>query len=178
MIIHPTRRRDDAIDKYIKDFEYVADGLDQGTEFATRAERRPPITLRQLATHMSGLGRDWPPGTVPDWPHNLAGMGPPPTNGLPFPSYPDLFNAIAKHHLTSPPESYPAYSNAGTALLAYALASASSTANGEASKIDYADLVKRDIFEPMGLNGSSFLFTEANKHLIVVPSLAPEVAVS
>lgn len=43
---------------------------------------------------------------------------------------------------------------------------------------NYADLLKRDIFGPMGLNGSHFLTTDRNKHLIVVPSLAPEVAVS
>ena len=154
----------------------MTDGLDPDTASATHGHQ--PITLRQLAAHMSGLGRDWPPGTVAGWPHNLAGMGPPPTNGLPFPTYEALLDAIAKHHFTSPPEWRPAYSNAGTALLAYALASASSIARGDPSKTTYADLVKRDIFEPMGLNGSSFLVTEGNKHLVVVPSLAPEVAVS
>ncbi|EJF61945.1 beta-lactamase/transpeptidase-like protein [Dichomitus squalens LYAD-421 SS1] len=162
---------DDPIDKYIKDFHYVATGLDRAT-----AHHAPPLTLRQLATHMSGLGRDWPPGTVPGWPHDMRGMGPPPTNGLPFPSYDALLASISKHHLTSPPGAYPAYSNAGTALLAYALAIASATADGKTGKISYADLVKRDIFGPLGMNGSHFLATEANRHLVVVPSLAPEVA--
>ncbi|KAI0738330.1 beta-lactamase/transpeptidase-like protein [Daedaleopsis nitida] len=165
---------DDPIDKYIKTFKYVSDGLDKDAKYATR--EHPPITLRQLASHMSGLGRDWPPGTVADWPHDPRGMGPPPTNGLPFPSYEALFASIAERHLTSPPAAYPAYSNAGVALLAYALAAASSASTGDASKISYADLLKRDIFERMGMNGSSFLATEANKHLIVVPSLGPEVA--
>ena len=41
----------------------------------------------------------------------------------------------------------------------------------------YADLLQRDIFGPMGLNGSHFLTTEENKHLVVVPSRGPEVAV-
>ncbi|RDX46309.1 beta-lactamase/transpeptidase-like protein [Lentinus brumalis] len=164
---------DDPIDKYIKDFRYLATGLDENAPFASHEQ--PPMTLRQLASHMSGIGRDWPPGTVANWPHSMAGMGPPPTNGLPFPSYDDLLKSIAEHHLVSPPGAYPAYSNAGTALLAYALASASSAASGDATKIHYADLLKRDIFEPMRLNGSSFSVTEANKHLIVVPSLAPEV---
>ena len=150
-------------------------GLDDNAAFASN--ERPPITLRQLASHMSGIGRDWPSGTVADWPHSMAGMGPPPTNGLPFPSYDDLLTSVYTHHLVSPPGAYPSYSNAGIALLAYALASASSAATGDASKISYADLVRRDIFEPMGLNGSSFSVTEANKHLIVVPSLAPEVVV-
>ncbi|KAI1793717.1 beta-lactamase/transpeptidase-like protein [Ganoderma leucocontextum] len=165
---------DDSIDKYAPGFRYGITGLDEAS--TSNAESNPPITLRQLATHMSGLGRDWPPGTVSGWPHDMSGMGPPPTNGLPFPSYDDLFDSIAKQHLISPPGTYPAYSNAGTALLAYALAKASTTASGLSEKISYADLLKRDIFEPMGLNGSHFLATAANKHLVVVPSLAPEVA--
>lgn len=172
----PRHGRDDPIDKYIKNFKYVSDGLDKDAKYATH--EHPPITLRQLASHMSGLGRDWPPGTVADWPHDLTGMGPPPTNGLPFPSYDALFASIAERRLTSPPAAYPAYSNAGVALLSYALAAASSASTGDASKISYADLLKRDILEPMGLNGTSFLATEANKHLIVVPSLGPEVVVS
>ena len=117
----------------------MTSGLDDNAAFASN--ERPPITLRQLASHMSGIGRDWPSGTVADWPHSMAGMGPPPTNGLPFPSYDDLLTSVATHHLVSAPGAYPSYSNAGIALLAYALASASSTATGDASKISYADLV-------------------------------------
>lgn len=172
----PLHGRDDPIDKYIKNFKYVSDGLDRDAKYATH--EHPSITLRQLASHMSGLGRDWPPGTVAGWPHDLKGMGPPPTNGLPFPSYEALIASIAERHLTSPSAAYPAYSNAGVALLSYALAAASSASPGDASKISYADLLKRDICDPMGMNGTSFLATEANKHLIVVPSLGPEVVVS
>lgn len=169
--------RDDPVEKHLKGFTYRVDGLDPEATPEPR-EERPPITLYQLATHMSGLGRDWPPGTVSDWPHDMLGMGPPPTNGRPFPSNEDLLDALAQYHLTSPPLFHPAYSNTGTAMLGLALAAASSAADGDAQTISYADLVKRDIFEPMGLNGSHFLATEKNKHLVVVPSLAPEVAVS
>ncbi|KAI0367130.1 beta-lactamase/transpeptidase-like protein [Pilatotrama ljubarskyi] len=115
-------------------------------------------------------------GTASNWPHDIFGGGPPPTNGHPFPSNKALLDAIAQHHLTSPPWFHPAYSNTGTGLLGLALAAASSAAAGDAETISYADLVKRDIFEPMGLNGSHFLTTEENKHLVVVPSLAPVVA--
>lgn len=171
-----TAFRDDPVDKHLKGFSYRPDGLEPHA--VSVAAEKPPITLFQLASHMSGLGRDWPAGTVTDWPHDLAGMGPPPTNGLPFPSNEDLLDAIAHHHLTSPPLFHPAYSNTGTAALGLALAAASSAADGDASVITFTDLVKRDIFEPMGLNGSHFLATDENKHLVVVPSLAPEVAVS
>jgi len=162
------------VDKYIHNFKYRLDGLDPNKPSVSREST--PMTLYQLATHMSGLGRDWPPGTVAEWPESLLGGGPPPTNGLPFPSHEALYAAIAKHHLTSPPASYPAYSNTGTGLLGVVLEAASNVAAGESSVGSYADLLQRDVFGPMGLNGSHFLTTEANKHLIVVPSLAPEVA--
>ena len=136
-----------------------------------------PITLFQLASHMSGLGRDWPPGTVAGWPFDMMGGGPPPINGLPFPSHEALFEATEKHHLTSPPHSYPAYSNTGTALLGLALVAANQMAYGHKEPGTYADLLRRDIFDPLGMNGSHFLATDANKHLVVVPSLTPELAV-
>ncbi|KAL1941009.1 hypothetical protein VTO73DRAFT_7645 [Trametes versicolor] len=165
---------DDHVSKYLKGFDYRLDGLDPSKNPAPK--KAPELTLFQLASHMSGLGRDWPPGTVAGWPNSMAGGGPPPTNGNPFPSHQSLFNAISKHHLVSPPWSYPAYSNTGTGVLGLALAAASSAASGDASTMSYADLLKRDIFDPMGLNGSHFLTTDANKHLVVVPSVGPEVA--
>lgn len=127
---------------------------------------------------MSGLGRDWPAGTVSDWPRSLVGGGPPPTNGLPFPSHSSLYEAIRNHHTTSPPNTNPAYSNTGTALLGMALVAANKAALEPDGPSTYAELVKRDIFEPLGMNDSHFLATDANKHLVVVPSKAPEVAVS
>lgn len=151
------------------------DSLDP--EAPTSSLENISITLHQLATHTSGLGRDWPPGEVSAWPESMSGGGPPPTNGHPFPSHDALYAAMATHHLTSPPAAYPAYSNTGIGLLGLALAAASSTANNETSVTSYAELLERDIFQPMGLNDSHFLATEANKHLIVVPSLGPEVAV-
>ncbi|KAI0324709.1 beta-lactamase/transpeptidase-like protein [Cubamyces sp. BRFM 1775] len=167
---------DDPVDKYLTNFTYRIDGLDAGPQSHPDIDEEPPITLFQLASHMSGLGRDWPAGTVSNWPHDMFGGGPPPTNGHPFPTNVALMNAIAHHSLTSPPWFYPAYSNAGTGSLGLALAAASSAATGDSPVISYAELLKRDVFEPLGMNGSHFLTTEANKHLVIVPSLAPEVA--
>ncbi|KAI0824344.1 beta-lactamase/transpeptidase-like protein [Trametes gibbosa] len=166
---------DDPVSKYLEGFDYRLDGLDPQVT-SEHGSDKPPITLFQLATHMSGLGRDWPPGTVSNWPHDMYGMGPPPTNGRPFPTKEDLLDAIARHHLTSPPLYHPAYSNTGIAAFGLALAAASSAEAGNESVISYADLLKRDVFAPMGLNGSHFLATDTNKHYVVVPSLAPEVA--
>ncbi len=125
---------------------------------------------------MSGLGRDWPSGTAHDWPHELTGGGPPPENGLPFPTPERFFHSISEQYLVSPPWAYPSYSNTGLGVLGIALAEAASAAYG--TKLNHAELLKRDIFEPLGLNGSHFLATEANKHLVVVPSFEQDIVVS
>lgn len=168
-------QRDDPVEKYLPDFKYRLDSLNP--DYPAPSQDEAPITLFQLASHMSGLGRDWPPGTVFNWPYSLEGGGPPPTNGLSFPSHESLYAAAANHHLTSPPFNYPAYSNTGIGLLGLALVAANRKEFGDEEPGSYADLINRDIFDPLGLNGSHFLTTDENKHLIVVPSKAPEVAV-
>ena len=175
---NPTPRdREDPVEKYLPEFAYRLDGFAPTSHAYARKDA--PITLFQLATHMSGLGRDWPAGTVHNWPHDLQGGGPPPTNGLPFPAHAAVYAAAAAHHLTSPPYAYPAYSNTGTALLGIALVAANRAASARpaAEPASYAALLQRDVFAPLGMNGSHFLATQENKHAVVVPSLAPEVAV-
>ncbi|KAJ7250691.1 hypothetical protein C8J57DRAFT_1354542, partial [Mycena rebaudengoi] len=121
----------------------------------------PPITHFQLATHMSGLRRDWPPGNVANWPKAMIGAGPPPTNGpgLPFPT----------QNLLSAPSKKPTR----IGVLGLALVAANRLVNGKSEPSSYAALLKKDIFGPLGLNESHFLTTEFNKHFVVVPSLAP-----
>lgn len=167
--------RDDPVEKYLPKFQYRLDGLDES--IAPPSKEDTPITLFQLATHMSGLGRDWPPGTVHSWPHDLVGAGPPPTNGLPFPSHDDVYAATARHHLTSPPMYHPAYSNTGTALLGMAVVAANKAAFGPGEPSGFAELLKRDVLDPLGINDTHFLATDANKYAVVIPSLSPEVAV-
>ncbi|PIL23326.1 hypothetical protein GSI_14637 [Ganoderma sinense ZZ0214-1] len=164
---------DDPVDKYLKDFKYRLDGLDpKGPQLEDDVA---PITLFQLATHMSGLGRDWPAGTAANWPYEVSGGGPPPSNGRAFPTYEGVMNHLPKHHLVSYPGSYPSYSNTGIGVLGLALAAASSAADGNGAVITHAELLQRDIFGPMGLNGSHFLATSENKDSIVVSSVLPEV---
>ncbi|KAJ7285643.1 beta-lactamase/transpeptidase-like protein [Mycena rebaudengoi] len=160
---------DDPVDKYLPQFKY-------NLEILPAPAAEPPITLFQLATHMSGLGRDWPPGNVANWPKDMFGAGPPPTNGLPFPDHESLFRSIENNPLVSRPFAVPGYSNTGIGVLGLALVAANRLANGKSEPSSYAALLKKDIFDPLGLNGSHFLTTESNKHLVVVPSLAPEVA--
>jgi len=115
---------------------------------------------------------------VSGWPRSLHGAGAPPSNGLPFPSISAVKDAIAQTRLVSPPGFYPAYSNTATGILGVALVAANRmAASAEAEEpTTYAELIKRDVFDPMGLNGSHFLATEENKHLLVVPSFSPEIA--
>ncbi|KAJ7188877.1 beta-lactamase/transpeptidase-like protein [Mycena filopes] len=166
---------DDPVEKHIPEFKHNPGSLTSPHE--SLPSKKESITLSQLATHMSGLGRDWPPGNVANWPHDLYGAGPPPTNGLPFPESAALLRAIADNPLISPPHSsWPMYSNTGTGLLGLALLEADRIARKATKALSYAELLKRDVFDPLGMNGSHFLTNEGNKEFVVVPSLAPEIA--
>ena len=68
--------------------------------------------------------------------------------------------------MTYLPAFYPMYSNTGTGLLGMTLAAANQ-AHGEPNTNEpqtYAELMKRDVFTPLGLNGSSFLADDTNRH--------------
>jgi CubicO group peptidase (beta-lactamase class C family) len=168
--------REDPVHKYIPEFKPRLDGFDSNKPVTPND--RAVITIAQLASHMSGLGRDWPSGTVRDWPNSFQGSGPPPYNGLPFPSHESLLKAIKETRLVSPPQAYPAYSNTGTGALGLAVVAANRLANGENEPNLYADLVERDIFKPLLMNDSHHLATKENKGMVVVPSYLPEIAVS
>lgn len=169
--------RNDPVDKYLPDFTYKLDGFVPGARVPTPKEA--PITILQLASHMSGMGRDWPPGVASNWPFSLGGGGPPPANGLPFPSHEDVYHAFANNKLVSAPWAYPSYSNTGIGLLGMTLVAANRMAskNPDQEPSTYAELLSRDIFQPLNMNGSHFLATDENRHAVVVPSVHPEVTV-
>ncbi|OCH88784.1 beta-lactamase/transpeptidase-like protein [Obba rivulosa] len=159
---------DDPVRKHLPDFSYRLDGFRPGSK--SLSLEYAPITLFQLASHMSGLGRDLPSGIASGFPHVVNASGPPPTNGLPFLNRTSLLNVIANSRLVSPPFAYPSYSNTATGLLGLTLVAANRAASHNASQEPetYAELVKRDVFQPLGLNGSHFLATPENRHLLVV----------
>ncbi|KAH9941734.1 beta-lactamase/transpeptidase-like protein [Epithele typhae] len=165
---------DDRVDKHLPEFKYTTRGLDPDQSYPSPDEE--PITLAQLASHMSGMGRDWPPGTATDWPHSMTGGGPPPTNGLPFPSREAVMQDMPNHPFASVPWDQPIYSNVGIGVLGLALAEADRAASGRETALTHAELLKRDIFDPMGLNGSHFLSTDATKDKIVVGAEDSEYA--
>ncbi|KDQ21842.1 hypothetical protein BOTBODRAFT_169033 [Botryobasidium botryosum FD-172 SS1] len=134
-----------------------------------------PITLRQLMSHMSGIGRDWPPGSAAgSWPESLDGSGPPPFNGLSFPDRQTLMDGIADNQLLARPYTLPSYSNTGYALLGVANVAAVKASGGSDAPSTHAELMHRDVFLPLGLNDSSFITTSANKERVVVSSFYPE----
>ncbi|KAJ3810422.1 beta-lactamase/transpeptidase-like protein [Lentinula aff. lateritia] len=161
---------DDPVDKYLPRFMYRNDTISK------QHHENSPVTLLHLASHVSGLGRDWPPGDVANWPKDLVGAGPPPTNGLPFPSHKSLYQSLEENFLVSPQFSWPVYSNTGIGLLGMALVAANRQVNGPKEPRLFAELVQRDIFDRIHMNDSHFLVSVQNKNMVVVPSLAPEVA--
>ena len=128
---------------------------------------------------MSGLGRDWPPGSAAGaWPDSREGSGPPWYNGLPFPNNADFLKGISKVPLVAPPYTFPIYSNTGFSLLGLANVAASKASEGVNAPSTHAELLKRDIFQPLGLDGSSFVASEENKANLAVSSVFSVESVS
>ncbi|KAL1864074.1 hypothetical protein VTK73DRAFT_6164 [Phialemonium thermophilum] len=132
-------------------------------------------TIYDLATHMSGLGRDWPPGTVRDWPYSADGGGAPPYNGHGFPTVESLLRGIAENKAVTPPWTEPTYSNTGAGLLGLVLQEASRRHHGTAEAPTFPELARREVFGPLSMDGSHFLVAEENAGNVVVPSFMAEV---
>ncbi|KZV96423.1 beta-lactamase/transpeptidase-like protein [Exidia glandulosa HHB12029] len=160
---------DDRVDKHLPAFR------PNYTSFSPYPAEYSPITLRDLASHLSGLGHDWPVGSGSNFPHDRHGRGPPPNNGRPFPSHDDVFNAIQSTPLVSPPGLVPVYSNTAFGVLGMALVAANRARGGDTEPTTVAELMRRDVFAPLGMEGTHYLATENNSHLVVVPSFGAEI---
>ncbi|EJD47160.1 beta-lactamase/transpeptidase-like protein [Auricularia subglabra TFB-10046 SS5] len=157
---------DDPIEKYIPSFKYRPGAFSPSPPHQDLPQRQAPITIFQLATHLSGMGRDWPSGTVKNWPHDLNGY------------VSTLLDAIANTRLTNPPNTYPQYSNTGmpTGFMGMVLVAANRKKFGPKEPSTFGELIKRDVFDPLGMKGSHFLTTDENKDRVVVASYQPETA--
>lgn len=129
-------------------------------------------TVRQLGTHNSGIGNDFPPANMTNWPHGFEGSGSPPDNGLPFPTEQATINAINALPLVVPSYSVPIYSDTAYGILGLVSAAADRGVNGQ-----YAALAKRDIFGPLGMTSSSFTTIPALRNNTVVASVESNEAV-
>ncbi len=98
----------------------------------------PPITLRHLLTHHSGLPRDYYKGALVLRPEEaVANFNALPTN-------------LAGEYLQAPPNAFYSYSNVGFSLLGHVVA--------KASGISYSDYIQDSLFHPMGMAHASVLY--------------------
>ncbi|CAK5282441.1 unnamed protein product, partial [Mycena citricolor] len=89
---------DDPVHKFFPDLNYLPDGWG-GTKDGRMASG--PVTVRQLASHMSDLTR----------------MGPPPNNGRGFPTTEEMIDGLKMLPLNVPTYHCPVYSNVAIGLL-------------------------------------------------------------
>ncbi|KAF8973666.1 beta-lactamase/transpeptidase-like protein [Flammula alnicola] len=174
---------DDPADKYLPEFtppsssygwaRYL-DGQNQLVD-----SDRPRITLRQLASHLAGIGRDYPPRDIGEWPiPNPAAKSLLPDQNR---TYDEIMKAVSQYPLVNVPYEYPIYSNTGIDVLGLANIAANQISSVDPSREPgtHKELVKRDIFDPLGLNSSFFRVPAADATLrghIAVPSKDAEWA--
>ncbi|KAG8896543.1 hypothetical protein FRC01_011732, partial [Tulasnella sp. 417] len=169
---------DDPVSKYLQGFTHNQDGWRSyisetqlnasGQVSSTRAsaQQREPITLRQLASHMAGIGLDYPPIDASSWPKSVPGDLLWLDHAVKA-SQAETLRTIRDIPLVAPPYTLPAYSNAGFNVLGWALAAAAGV-----GPEDYAMALQRDIFQPLGLS-SGFSATKENSERVAVSSKFP-----
>ncbi|KZV92302.1 beta-lactamase/transpeptidase-like protein, partial [Exidia glandulosa HHB12029] len=128
-------------------------------------------TIRELATHLSGIGGDLPPGDMALWPHGLDGSGAPPDNGLPFPTEDATIDAVNKLPLVTSPRSFPVYSNAACGILGLVNAAADGGVDGQ-----YPLLLQNDLFARLNMTSSMFKPTPELRARVAVASVASDEA--
>jgi CubicO group peptidase (beta-lactamase class C family) len=167
---------------FLPELKYPAYGwsdyLNGGSNDSSGA--RPRITLRQLASHMSGkyessnhthqsnshstgIGRDYPLD-IGEWPQISAIRHTRTQENLPLPErgrrgFAELVKSVNTYPLINLPYDYPIYSNTGIDLLGLSNAAANKRhagSNSENEPQTHEDLVQRDIFDPLGLNASFY----------------------
>ncbi|TRM59236.1 beta-lactamase/transpeptidase-like protein [Schizophyllum amplum] len=158
---------DDPVTKFLPNFTYSGASWSEhlGGQ-ADSTQPQGPITMRQLASHMSGLGRDYPVQNVPNWPAEIPG-----SYGFRERPREEVLKAISDLPLVVPQYEYPVYSNAGMDILGIA--------NVEANKLSsdtpddepqsHKELIQRDILHPLGLNSSFYV--------VPSPDIAAHIAV-
>jgi hypothetical protein len=183
---------DDPIDRYIDNISYPdfrygwAQHLSSSSFSHHACSTADRITIRQLASHMAGLGRDFPPPSLSTWPPS---SWPPSDDSIPDPEQTreDVLKAVAMYPLANAPYNYPIYSNTGFNLLGMVNVGATRRAEeGSTRALDrvkeqtYKELVTKDVLDPLGLNTSFFDFPYDNAdlaNLVAVPNENHEWAV-
>lgn len=90
----------------------------------------------------------------------------------------ETFDALARLPLVNTPYSYPIYSNTGFGLLGLANSGADKSKFPIGARLTHAELLKRDVFQPLGMTSSFFRAPEREElraHM-AVPAQGPEWA--
>lgn len=70
---YPLYSSDDPVTKFLPEISYYDGSWAKHLNLRDNTRKskfgKPPITLRQLASHMAGFGRDYPPMFIKDYPH-------------------------------------------------------------------------------------------------------------
>lgn len=134
----------------------------------TRTHRESdPITLHQLAAHISGIGKL--PASNLDW----YPIHPPKNFSVYWPSVKEQLGNISEYPLISDPFNFPVYSNTGFSLLGASLSAADSSATE--NETTYTQIIERDILAPLNMNGSSFGVSDQNRLHLAIPRDGSEI---
>jgi len=116
-------------------------------------------SARTFSNFPTGIGRAIPGVDLGDWPIEWSSALEK-TRAFEFPnhSYSKVMEALSKYPLVNPPYQYPVYSNTGINLLGLSNVAANriASSNASAEPQTHKELVKRDIFDPLGLKSSFF----------------------
>ncbi|KAJ7170077.1 beta-lactamase/transpeptidase-like protein [Mycena filopes] len=144
---------DDPVSKFLPTFTTPSYGW---SEYLNGTESTPndsPITLRQLASHLAGIGRDYPPYD------NKSTMND---------TLEALLEAVEKYPLVAPQYTFPIYSNAAMNLLGHCNLVADISATRKEK--NYAELIHDGIFKPLGLKHSFYEVPDDLAAQIAIPS--------
>lgn len=169
--------RDDPVTKFLPNFTHPSSGWSDFLR-GDSVSANSPITLRQLASHLSGLGRDYPPEDVGEpWPRPLhAGAKEDELQTFIDEGTEEFLRAVAKYPLVAPQYTFPVYSNTGFNLLGLCNLAADESATGK--ERTYPELLQDDVFDPLGLNSSFYEIPNSRLAAqIAVPSSNSELAV-
>jgi len=155
----------DPVTKYIPELKAAAEALNATTNPVDHASW-DDITLYELASHLSGVGRDYSSFGELDGPlnpaPNPAALGLPPLDkseviacpGASMCTRAEFFAGFTARHPVFAPSNSPVYSNVAYQLLSYALENITG--------IDMPTMVSDSLFKPLNLTHSSWLVPKDN----------------
>ncbi len=125
---------DDPIERYLPWFR-----------IKNRFPNAPPITIRHVLTHTSGLPRE---SAFPYW------------TDYKFPSRSEMIKALEQQETVFPTETRFKYSNLGVALAGEIV--------GEVSGMPYSEYVARQILDPLGMSSTTVYFQDKDRNRLAV----------